>query len=87
MVQVLAALNIDVPVTDMAWTGLQSIAGDFGISVSELLERLGNRQLILIDPKVLETSLDLRHAPTLADAEAIEEEYIAWEHIEELGTL
>ena len=39
-----------VTLTDDAWAGVQAIADRLGISVSELLERIGRNQLAVVEP-------------------------------------
>lgn len=42
-----------VSITDEAWNGVQSLAKKLGISVSELLEKVGYGQLLVIDSEEL----------------------------------
>lgn len=46
-----------VTLTDDAWAGVQAIAGQLGVSVSELLERIGRDQLAVVEPHAPEQPL------------------------------
>ena len=74
-----------VSVTPTGWDGIQAIASELGFSVSELLERLGRRNLAVVDPEELEDRLDLQDA-LVAEADPENQERISWEQIkQELG--
>lgn len=46
-----------VTLTDDAWAGVQAIADRWGVSVSELLERIGRDQLAVVEPHAPEQPL------------------------------
>lgn len=74
----LAKNSHQVTLTDEAWSGLQSIAESLGFSVSELLEKVGCSQMVVLDSEELEDLLD-----TIDGLEGIitakEEGSILWE--------
>ena len=75
----------EVTLTDEDWNGVQSIAENFGLSVSELLERIGHRQLVVMDSEEVEELLDTIDGLE-ALLEAKEEQNIPWEQAKvELG--
>jgi hypothetical protein len=47
-----------VTLMDEGWNGVQFVAKSLGVSVSELLERVGRRQLVVMDSEELEDLLD-----------------------------
>lgn len=72
-------------VTNIGWDGIQAIAAEHGISVSELLEKLGRKQLAVVDLEELEDRLDIQDALE-AEAKPENQERIPWEQIrQELG--
>ena len=72
-------------VTTTGWDGVQAIAAEHGISVSELLEKLGRKQLAVVDLEELEERLDLQDALE-AEAKPENQERIPWEQVkQELG--
>lgn len=72
-------------VTATGWDGVQAIALELGLSVSELLERLGRKQLAVVDIGELEDRLDLQDA-LIAEADPENKERIPWEQVkQELG--
>jgi hypothetical protein len=46
-----------VTLTDDAWGGVQAIAHELGVSVSELFERIGRNQLAVVEPHTSERIL------------------------------
>lgn len=65
------------------WYGLKQIAAQREISLSELLDKLSNGELIVVDPVKLEDRLDLLDAlETLAEIKATSEQPLAWEQVE-----
>jgi len=60
-----------VTLTDEAWAGVQAVAHTLGISVSELLERIGRHQLAVVEPNTPKPPLsrveELQSGPTLQD--------------------
>jgi predicted RNA polymerase sigma factor len=60
-----------VTLTDDAWAGIQAVSDRLGVSVSELLERIGRNQLVVVELHTPEQPLprveDLQSRPTLQD--------------------
>lgn len=48
----------EVTLTDKGWNGLQTISESLGLSVSELLEKVGSSQMVVLDVEELEDLLD-----------------------------
>ncbi len=70
-------------VTPTGWEGVQAIASTYGISVSQLLEKLGRKQLVVVDLEQLEDRLDLEDA---LEALSESDERIGYEQFrQELG--
>jgi len=74
-------------VTDQGWNGLEALAKQAGVSVSEFLERVGRGLLCVIDAEqleLLEDHLDLQEAERcLADPTEVP---VAYEQVrKELG--
>lgn len=42
--------NRNISITETGWTGIQKIAQSMGLSISEVIERIGRDILILSDP-------------------------------------
>ena len=77
--------NYQVTLTQDGWTGIESIAEKFKLSVSELLERVGNEELAIVNSEDLEDYLDLQDA-LAAEADPENQERISWEKVKkELG--
>lgn len=77
--------NYQVTLTQDGWTGIESIAEKFNLSVSELLERVGSGELAIVDTEDLEDYLDLQDA-LAAEADPENQERISWEQVkQELG--
>ena len=74
-----------VTIADEAWNGVQSVAKKLGISVSELLEKVGYGELVVIDSEELEDLFDtIDGLEGLLDAK--ENGTISWEQVKaELG--
>lgn len=80
-----ASREITLTLTDEGWAGVQSVAEKFNLSVSELLEQVGSRQLAVVDLEELEDYLDLQDA-IAAEANPENQERIPWEQVkQELG--
>jgi len=63
--------------------GLEEIAADFNLSVSELIDHLEEGKLAIIDPEALEDQLDLTEARNaIAETIANGETSIPWEEVE-----
>ncbi|MCL1470725.1 hypothetical protein [Argonema antarcticum] len=69
-----------VTMTDEAWNGVQSVAKKLGISVSELLEKVGSGELVVIDSEELEDLFDtIDGLEGLLDAK--ENGTVSWEQV------
>lgn len=80
-----ASREITLTLTDEGWAGVQSVAEKFNLSVSELLEQVGSRELAVVDLEELEDYLDLQVA-IAAEANPENQERIPWEQVkQELG--
>ncbi|MBV9387587.1 MAG: hypothetical protein JOZ78_14300 [Chroococcidiopsidaceae cyanobacterium CP_BM_ER_R8_30] len=77
----------DLSLTDSQWYGLQRIAAQREISLTELLDKLSSGELIVADPEKLEDRLDLLDAlETLAEMKASDEKPVSWKQVaSELG--
>jgi putative heme iron utilization protein len=64
------------------WAGIQRIAAQFNLSVSELLEQLGRGLLVVVDAETLEDYLDLQDALD-AEADPQNQARIPWEQIKQ----
>lgn len=53
-------------VTEEGWNGVKAIAQHFGLSVSEFIDRLGRKELVVCDPDMAESledsEIDIRDA-------------------------
>ena len=69
-------------VTATGWDGVKVLASEYGLSVSELLERLGRKFLTIVDLEELEDCLDLQDT---LEAEAAPENKspISWEQVKQ----
>lgn len=80
-----ASREITLTLTGEGWAGVQSVAEKFNLSVSELLEQVGSRQLAVVDLEELEDYLDLQDA-IAAEANPENQERIPWAQVkQELG--
>lgn len=80
-----ASREITLTLTDEGWAGVQSIAEKYNLSVSELLEQVGSRQLAVVNLEELEDYLDLQDA-IAAEANPENQKRIPWEQVkQELG--
>ena len=57
-----------IAVTDEGWTRVQKLADGFGVSVSELIERLGRGQLTLLDSEAMDLMQDALDSALLRQA-------------------
>ena len=81
------AIDTDYKVTlsPEGWTGLENIARELNLSVSEMLERVGSGLLVIVDPEELEDYWDLQDAIE-AEEDPENQERISWETVKtELG--
>lgn len=77
--------NYQVTLTQDGWRGIERLSEKLNLSVSELLERIGNGELIIVDPEDLEDYLDLQDA-IAAEANPENQQRIPWEQVKkELG--
>ena len=68
---------------EQEWSNIQSIADNFGLSISEFLASLSSQKLLVIDPNLQEDKLDLQEALiTLAEAKKTGEKAMLWEDFE-----
>jgi hypothetical protein len=75
----------NLTLSNEGWAGIQQIAAQFNLSVSELLEQLGCGSLVVIKAETLEDYLDLQDA-LAAEADPQNQARIPWEQIQqELG--
>ncbi|MBD2182978.1 hypothetical protein [Aerosakkonema funiforme] len=74
-----------ITITDEAWNEVQSVAKKLGISVSELLEKIGYGELVVIDSEELEDLVDtIDGLEGLLDVK--ENGTVSWERVKaELG--
>jgi len=59
-----------VTVSEDAWTGIQEIAEGLGLSVSELVERLGRKQLVLKEP-MQNPDINSNNFPTVVEEDGL----------------
>ncbi len=67
----------EITLTQEAWTGVETIAAKFNLSVSELFEKVGCKILAIVDPEDLEDYLDLQDALE-AESDPENQERIPW---------
>jgi hypothetical protein len=77
----------NIQISEQGWLGITSIAEQFGWSVSELLENLGQGKLLVIQSEAIENYMDLVEAETIiSEAKTNEEIPTNWADFEaELG--
>ncbi len=77
--------QIELTLSQEAWAGVQSIAAELNVSISELLEQVGQGELVVIDAKTMEEiedRLDLQDALE-AEADSENQERIPWEQVKQ----
>ncbi len=73
-----------VTVSQTGWEGTQAILQSLGCSsVSELLEKLGRKQLTVVDMEALEDLLDLRDAMQAEEDPENQGASIPWEQVKQ----
>ncbi len=73
----------EISLTDQEYSGIKSIADNFGLSITEFLSRLSSQQLLVIDPESKEDQLDLEEALLiLKEAKKTGEKPMSWSDFE-----
>ena len=62
----------NISITETGWTGMKEVAQSLGLSISELIERIGRDDLILADPDDNTFSKD-----ELAESETAWQDYVS----------
>lgn len=62
----------NISITETGWTGMKEVAQSLGLSISELIERIGRDDLILADPDKNTFSKD-----ELAESESAWQDYLS----------
>ena len=52
----------EIVLEEQEWSNIQSIADNFGLSISEFLASLSSQKLLVVDPNLEEDKLDLQEA-------------------------
>lgn len=75
-----AETRIEVTLSEKAWAKVQFIAAELKVSVSELLERVGQGELVIMDAEKIEDLLDTIDGLE-GLLEAKEEGTVPWEEV------
>jgi hypothetical protein len=75
--------NLELSVSEKTWQNLEYYAHKFNLSLSEFLEKLGDKQFLIFTQEELEDYLDLQEAKqTLEEARLNQEKPMSWEEFE-----